>query len=217
MRQASLVADHLVHRRTARHPADMNASETTRIENLSRNLAANLRTQRTQRGLTQAGLAKLAELPRSTIANLEVGGANPTLSVMARLADALGLSLEELLSAPAARVRGYRSQGLRERRRGRQAEARAIELLPEATPGTAFERMSFAPGARLPGVPHHPGTREHLYVERGKLRLHGAGETIELGAGDVATFAGDQAHSYANAANRESVGYSVVLLPPLAS
>jgi len=33
----------------------------------------------------------------------------------------------------------------------------------------------------------------------------------------VATFGGDQAHSHANAANRESVGYSVVLLAPLAS
>ena len=44
-----------------------------------------------------------------------------------------------------------------------------------------------------------------------------AGETVELGAGDLATFGGDQAHSHADAANRESVGYSVVLLAPLAS
>ncbi|MEZ6183914.1 MAG: helix-turn-helix transcriptional regulator [Planctomycetota bacterium] len=42
-------------------------------------------------------------MPRSTLANLEAGGANPTLAVMAALSAALGLSLEELLAAPSAR------------------------------------------------------------------------------------------------------------------
>jgi len=179
---------------------------------LSDHLSENLRAQRAKRRLTQAQLARLAELPRSTIANLEVGGSNPTLSVLASLTGALGLSLEELLSVPAARVRVHRASALTTRERGRKHMVRVKELLPEATPGMAFERMQFAPRSRLPGVPHHPGTREYLHVERGQIRLHVAGEAHDLGQGDVATFAGDQPHSYANVTAKEAVGYSVVLL-----
>jgi len=179
---------------------------------LSTNLAENLRAQRQRRGFTQAQLATLSGLPRSTIANLEVGGSNPTLSVLNSLSTGLGLSLEELLSAPMARVRVHEASTLNVRERGRQHLVRVTELLPEATPGMAFERMHFAPKARLPGVPHHPGTREYLHVERGRLRLHVSGEAHDLAQGDVATFAGDQPHSYANPGSKEAVGYSVVLL-----
>jgi len=195
----------------------MQQEDLERLTKLGDNLVENLRAQRAKRGLTQVQLAKLAGLPRSTIANLEVGGSNPTLNVLAGLSGALGLSLEELLSTPAARVRVHRAETLTSRERGRGKKVKVTELLPEATPGMAFERMSFAPGARLPGVPHHPGTREYLHVAKGKLRLHVSGEAHDLAKGDVATFAGDQPHSYANMGVGESVGYAVVLLAPLAS
>jgi transcriptional regulator with XRE-family HTH domain len=195
----------------------MEQADAARLRKLADYLVENLKAQRAKRGLTQTQLAKLAALPRSTIANLEVGGSNPTLHVLASLSGALGLSLEELLSAPVARVRVHEARTLAARERGRRSKVKVTELLPEATPGMAFERMSFAPGARLPGVPHHPGTREYLHIAKGKLRLHVAGEAHDLSLGDVATFAGDQPHSYANIGGGEAVGYAVVLLAPLAS
>src|SRR6188474_3348076 len=56
------------------------------------NLAANLRYLRQRRGLTQAGLAHLCGLPRSTVAHVETGTGNPTLIVLSRLAAACPLS-----------------------------------------------------------------------------------------------------------------------------
>lgn len=41
-------------------------------------------------------------VPRSTLANLETGSGKPTLSVLARVAGALQVSIEELFSAPRA-------------------------------------------------------------------------------------------------------------------
>src|SRR5207245_2425205 len=48
------------------------------IETLAGNLGRNLRYVRERRGLTQAQLAKLCGLPRSTVGNLETGACNPT-------------------------------------------------------------------------------------------------------------------------------------------
>ena len=59
----------------------------------SDHLAANLRWQRERRGLTQSALSKRSGVPRSTIANLEAGGASPTLSVLVGLASALQLGV----------------------------------------------------------------------------------------------------------------------------
>ena len=56
------------------------------IETLAGYLADNLREYRKRRSLTQAQLAKLCEVPRSTVANIETGGGNPTLAVLIRLA-----------------------------------------------------------------------------------------------------------------------------------
>jgi quercetin dioxygenase-like cupin family protein len=61
-----------------------------------------------------------------------------------------------------------------------------------------------------------PGTREYLTCESGQIVLSVAGESFTLGPGEVVVFRGDQRHSYHNPGPRSAVGYSVVLLAPLA-
>jgi len=77
--------------------------------------------------------------------------------------------------------------------------------------------MEFSPLARLTGIPHTPGTREYLTCDSGRIELLVAGEKWLLQPGDVVSFRGDQRHSYANPARATAVGYSVVLLAPIAS
>ncbi len=76
-------------------------------EDLSGDLARNLKQLRQARGLTQERMAKLAGLPRATFSHLESGASNPTLSVLHKVALALQVSLEELLSTPRASGRFY--------------------------------------------------------------------------------------------------------------
>ena len=64
---------------------------------IAQHLGTNVRKLREARGLTQQQMAKLAGVPRPTWANLESGQANPTLAVLARVADALQVRLEELI------------------------------------------------------------------------------------------------------------------------
>ncbi len=78
-------------------------------EKLASNLARNLVQIREARGITQQQLAKVSGIPRATIANLESGGANPTVLVLSRVSAALQVSLDELIGAPKQEGRLYRA------------------------------------------------------------------------------------------------------------
>jgi quercetin dioxygenase-like cupin family protein len=89
------------------------------------------------------------------------------------------------------------------------------KLLPDALAGFEIERMEFAVGASMVGVPHTPGTREYLTCETGEVQLTAAGKSWQLRAGEVVVFRGDQRHSYKNLSPRIAVAYSVVAFAPV--
>lgn len=172
-------------------------------------LSQNLKALRLQRGLTQERLAEAAGIPRATWANLESGDANPTLAVLVKAAEALQVSLEELLSPPRATGRVYKKGEIAARTR-QGVEIR--DLIPDPLPSLRAERMELQPGAFLKGTPHVPGTREYLACERGRVQLVASGEVFTLEEGDVVVFRGDQRHSYKNPGRSLAVAYSVVAL-----
>ena len=55
-----------------------------------------VRQKREERGLTQEGLAEIATLDRTYISDIERGTRNPGFKNVARLAQALGVTLSEL-------------------------------------------------------------------------------------------------------------------------
>ena len=63
----------------------------------SKKLGENLKRIRTQKHITQTELAKTLEVDKSFISNIENGKTNPTLSTITNLAQALGISTNELL------------------------------------------------------------------------------------------------------------------------
>jgi transcriptional regulator with XRE-family HTH domain len=181
-------------------------------DDLSARLGKNIKELRLARGFTQEQIAKLAEVPRATWANLESNAANPTLAVLHRAAVALQVPLEELVAAPRADAKLYPKGSLPARSRG---DVAVQSLLPDKIPGMLMERIELPPRARLVGVPHTAGTREYLTCERGEIDLVASGETFKLREGDVVVFRGDQRHSYLNAGSKEAIGYSVVMLKPV--
>lgn len=185
------------------------------VERLPGNLAKNLRYVRERRGLTQAKLATLAGVPRSTLALTETGSGNPTLLVLARLAGALQVSIEELIAAPRSDVHFHKNGSLPIENRGTGKKVVEVRsLLPDPVPGMQIDRMELEPGAKMFGIPHPPGTREFLVCERGRLTLQASGERYELAFGDVVSYQGDQPHSYWNEGRVTAVGFSVVAIAP---
>lgn len=174
-------------------------------------LARNLTGLRHARALTQDALATASALPRSTIANLESGEANPSLAVLVKVAGALGVPIDELLAAPRAKVRKWTAGEIGSRQRGRGIAERP--LVPEPTPEGLLYVMDFAPEARLGGMPHLPGTREYFTCLDGRVEIVVAGQRHDLAAGDVLAFPGSTQHSYHNPdPRRPARGVSVVIL-----
>jgi transcriptional regulator with XRE-family HTH domain len=176
-------------------------------------LADNIKALREARGLSQQQIAKAAGVPRATWTHLESGGANPTLAVLIKVANALQVRLDELLAPPRQPARFLKATELPTRTKGRVA---IRKLLPEPLPGLDLERMVLPPGARMAGVPHTPGTREYLTCERGTVELAVAGEKYALLEGDVVSFRGDQRHAYHNPGNATAVAYSAIAFAPVA-
>ncbi|MCG8421072.1 MAG: helix-turn-helix domain-containing protein [Proteobacteria bacterium] len=182
-------------------------------EQIAANLASNIRKLREARGLTQQQMARASGVPRPTWANLESGAANPTLSVLVKVANALQVRLEELIGPPKASAKFYPADSLPVRRRGKVV---VRKLLPEAIPGLEIERMEFPPTSQMTGVPHTPGTREYLTCETGEVELSAAGTSWRLKPGELVVFRGDQKHGYRNVSRGRTIAYSVVAFAPVA-
>ncbi|MCB9567011.1 MAG: helix-turn-helix transcriptional regulator [Myxococcales bacterium] len=183
------------------------------MDDVALHLGNNIRELREGRGLTQAQISRIAAVPRATWANLESGGANPTLAVLIKVADALQVSLEELITPPRSSSRFFPAASLAVRTRGK---VRVRRLLPEPIAGLEIERMELPPGAGMTGIPHTAGTREYLTCERGEIQLSESGRIWRLAPGDVLAFRGDQPHGYRNPGRGEAIAYSVIALAPLA-
>ena len=64
----------------------------------SKKLGHNLKTIRTSKHITQSELADLLGVDKSFVSNIENGKNNPTLSTIANLAKALGVTTKDLLT-----------------------------------------------------------------------------------------------------------------------
>lgn len=191
---------------------DPNAPRET-TDSLAGNLAANLLAIRRGRAWTQQQLAERSGVPRSTIAGMESGGGNPSLTNLARVAGSLGVGLEELLARPRTACKLIRAKDvpLRVRTRGR---VRVHKLLPERVRGLEMDRMDIDPGASMGGTPHIAGTKEYCYCLQGPLQILVSGEAFTLESGDVLAFPGDQRHSYRNPGRHHATAFSVVVPVP---
>lgn len=62
-------------------------------------LAENIRKLRNKKGLAQEKLARLANISTATLVKIETGAAKgPTITTVIKIADALGVSLDELVA-----------------------------------------------------------------------------------------------------------------------
>ena len=72
-----------------------------------------LRAWRAVRGLSQRDLAQRAGVVYPLVARLEMGQTDPRLSTLERLAEALGLSLVDLLTGPETMKRSAKKRARR--------------------------------------------------------------------------------------------------------
>ena len=67
------------------------------MQEISKKLGENLKKVRAKKKLSQGDIARALEVDKGYISNIESGNKNPTLATIQRLADALGVSADELI------------------------------------------------------------------------------------------------------------------------
>jgi quercetin dioxygenase-like cupin family protein/DNA-binding XRE family transcriptional regulator len=140
-----------------------------------------LRTRRTTLDLTLADVADSTGISVSTLSRLESGGRKPTLELLLPLARTYGVTLDELVDAPATGDPRVHAKPL-------QAEWGTIVPLTNRPGGMrAFKSVVRPARRRTPDPQTHEGY-EWLYVLDGRLRLVLGELDLVLEPGEAAEF-----------------------------
>ncbi len=171
-----------------------------------------IRKRRQDRSLTLQQLSDQSGVSRAAISKIERGDSGASTSVLGKLAEALDLSISQLIG-------------------GRQKD-QTVYIPSAAQPvylekETGFERQSLSPlylgrgvdfvvnrlpaGAKTGPFPsHRQGVEEHLYVTRGRLKVTLGEEEHILETGDFLLYQGDQNHTFENLTASECEYFIVI-------
>lgn len=176
-------------------------------------VGATLQKMRLERSLTLEDLSRAAGVSKSMLSQIEREKANPTIAVAWRLANALGVSIGELLASETRQTESIHV-----------LEAHELPTLPGDHAGYVlrilgpmelagkFEwyELTLAPGGALASNPHDPGTAEHLTLLQGTMELDVNGEKKKLKTGATARYQADRSHSIRNPGKTEARALMVV-------
>mgnify|MGYP001585341943 FL=1 len=76
---------------------DISTAMLWRMKNETQKLGSNLKRIRISKAMSQGDIARALKVARSFVSDLENGKRNPTLSTIAKLAKAIGVSADQLL------------------------------------------------------------------------------------------------------------------------
>jgi rhodanese-related sulfurtransferase/transcriptional regulator with XRE-family HTH domain len=178
-------------------------------------VGVNLKRERLARGWSLDDLAREAGISRTSLGQLELGKAPPSIAAVWKLAQTLGVPFSALLAPSSA---GAPRPGTTVTTRAQapmlsSADGRFTSraLHRRGDPHAAeFYELTLAPHSREDADAHRPGTRENLIVTAGQLELKIGSERVTLREGDSIHFAADQPHSYINDAHAPCRMYLVM-------
>jgi transcriptional regulator with XRE-family HTH domain len=175
-------------------------------------LGEHIRDERARRNLSLEALARKARVSRSMLSAVERGEKAPSVLILDQIATGLGTSIARLLASE----REGRIVVIRATEQDRAVDPSGWErrILSPVLPKVEFEfmRTTLLPGVNAGAfLPHNPGSREYVAVERGTLRLTIDGEVYLLKKGDSIYYAGDCIHEFENPDRRNRCEYYLAM------
>src|SRR5712691_10146431 len=164
--------------------------------------------------LSLRDLADRSGVSAPMLSQVERGETSPTLSVAAKIASGLELSLSQLLRLDEGD--GVTVVRVNQRLLGGRARGHRYEVLTPPLPGQRAEVSlhTLSPGAATGGPDdppiHEPGSRETAVALEGSVRLVCDGAAHDLERGDAVTFDADLPHHFENPGRTEARFLSVV-------
>lgn len=177
-------------------------------------VGATLQKLRLKRGLTLDDLSRAAGVSKSMLSQIEREKANPTIAVAWRLANALGIGIEELLSSQHQDVQTIHVLEPHETPTlpGSHAGYMLRILGPMELAGKyEWYELTLVPDGALVSNPHDPGTMEYLTLLHGAVEVEVDGMKKKLKTGGTARYRADKNHAIRNLAKTEAKALLVVI------
>ena len=175
-------------------------------------LGQNLKRLRTRQGHSLDRLARISGVSRAMLSQIETGKSAPTISLLWKIATALGVPFATLLD-------DQKTDGTVVLRRG---EAKILAshdgrfttraLFPfDGERKVEFYELRLAPLHTERAEAHALGTVENIVIARGEVEIRaGRKAPVVLAEGDAILFEADVPHSYRNCCGEEALAYLVM-------
>jgi transcriptional regulator with XRE-family HTH domain len=178
-------------------------------------VARTLQALRADRGWSLDQLAARSGVSKGVLVALEQGRSNPNLATLARIGDAFGVPVTQLVDIggePSVRISS--PDASRVLWRGPAGGTGTIIAATDPPWAVELWRWEVMPGEAFGGDAHAPATREMASVEAGSLTLMVAGERHRVDAGQCARFPASRPHRYSNEGTEPVRFTMVVVVPP---
>lgn len=180
------------------------------MDEMRKNLGVQLNKIRRQRDMSLDDMAKLTDVSKAQLAQMEKGESNPTVSTIWKIADGLKISFSSLLQPPKSlltKITPTEVPFLTED----DGRYRVFSIIPyEPERGWEFFRIELDPLCSYESAAHNEGVEETVTVVDGTMRITVGSDEVNLVKGETLVFSGNQLHQYVNTSDTMSVLHLII-------
>ncbi|AEG58691.1 XRE family transcriptional regulator [Desulforamulus ruminis] len=185
----------------------MNTEKPWAEGDVGKRIGANLRQFRVSREISVEALAKQIGVSKLTLIKIERGEANPTLSVIWKIANGLNIPITALLSIQSDVSIARKKDGLK---LTSSNDVLVAEPLFYSHGLMELYRGYLQPRGEYLSEAHRPGVVEFVTVMSGQLTVEVDVNTYHLEECDSIRFKGDRPHKYANPSSALTILHFVI-------
>jgi transcriptional regulator with XRE-family HTH domain len=173
----------------------------------------NIQNIRKKRNLTLGVLAEKSGVSKAMLSQIEAEKVNPTVAMVWKIAQGLGVELQDLLSGGAEMTRKFnvvRKDSITTL--DTKNDEVHLQVLSPISMVDDIEMylLTFRPGGTLSSSPHFPRTEEYLTIIKGEVEVTAGEHTTHLHEGDFIDYHCDVDHQIKNVGQKAAVIHMVV-------
>jgi transcriptional regulator with XRE-family HTH domain len=190
----------------------LNSDQSTDYDQQLRVLADEIRHFRKRRQFSLEKLAEVSGVSRSMISKIERCESAPSTVVLAKIAEALGVTFSQLM-APAMDREAIHIPAARQPILRDEETGFLRRCISPVLPGRGIDWvLNTLPVGASTGafVAHRRGVEEYIWIMRGKLRAEIGDEKFLMSEGDSLYFHADVSHAFVNVGKGECQYFLII-------
>lgn len=181
------------------------------MKNLTPIIGKNLKDIRTKRSLSLDDVAKLTNVSKAMLGQIERGESNPTVSTLWKIATGLKVSFSSFIDEEDQNLKIVHQDNVSPI----LEDNNRMKLYPifpfDAQKGFEIFTIELEPNCNHISTPHDDGVEEYVIVTEGQIEICINDKSFILQKGDSIKFKGNRSHSYKNTSQDKSVFQNIIL------